>query len=92
MRVQSLSYLRIQVTRLEKCIEQGCDARAIAEELKNWLAGARSAGVKIAVDVLQSVTVRVSDDVRGFDPLRTPSGYFGVNIRHDHARILGCRP
>ena len=163
---QSLSYLRIQVTRLEKCIEQGCDARAIAEELKNGLAGAyrelrelittfrlridergfnvalqetiaefseklgfpillenrlssillsgneemhviriirealsnierhagaRSASVKIAVDALQSVTVRVSDDGRGFDPLRTPSGHFGVNIMHDRARILGGR-
>lgn len=37
---QSLSYLRIQVTRLEKCIEQGCDARFIAEELKDGLSSA----------------------------------------------------
>jgi two-component system nitrate/nitrite sensor histidine kinase NarX len=37
---QSLSYLRIQVTRLEKCIEQGCDARTIAEELKDGLSSA----------------------------------------------------
>lgn len=37
---QSLSYLRIQVTRLEKCIDQGCDARTIAEELKDGLSSA----------------------------------------------------
>lgn len=37
---QSLSYLRIQVTRLEKCIAQGCDARTIAEELKDGLGSA----------------------------------------------------
>lgn len=36
---QSLSYLRIQVTRLEKCIDQGCDPRTIAGELKTGLAG-----------------------------------------------------
>lgn len=37
---QSLSYLRIQVTRLEKCIDQGCDARTIAVELKDGLSSA----------------------------------------------------
>ena len=37
---QSLSYLRIQVTRLEKCIEQGCDARTITVELKDGLGSA----------------------------------------------------
>lgn len=37
---QSLSYLRIQVTRLEKCLEQGSDAWSISEELKQGLAGA----------------------------------------------------
>lgn len=37
---QSLSYLRIQVTRLEKCLDQGRDAKSISEELKQGLAGA----------------------------------------------------
>lgn len=37
---QSLSYLKIQVTRLEKSLERGGDARAIADELKRGLNGA----------------------------------------------------
>lgn len=37
---QSLSYLKIQVARLEKCLDQGRDPRAIADELKQGLAGA----------------------------------------------------
>lgn len=57
---QSLSYLRIQVTRLEKCIEQGCDARTIAEELKDGLSSAyRELRELIA-------TFRLRIDERGF--------------------------
>lgn len=37
---QSLSYLKIQVARLEKCIDQGCDTRPIALELKDGLSSA----------------------------------------------------
>ena len=37
---QSLSYLKIQVTRLEKSLDQGRDPRAITEELKQGLSGA----------------------------------------------------
>lgn len=37
---QSLSYLKIQVTRLEKCIDQGADTRPIALELKDGLSSA----------------------------------------------------
>jgi two-component system nitrate/nitrite sensor histidine kinase NarX len=37
---QSLSYLQIQVTRLEKSLDRGGDTRAIALELKQGLSGA----------------------------------------------------
>ncbi|MDP1524652.1 MAG: histidine kinase [Rhodocyclaceae bacterium] len=163
---QSLSYLRIQVTRLEKCIDQGCDPRAIAEELKHGLAGAyrelrelittfrlridergfnvalqetvaefsqklgfpvalrnamsgivlsgneemhviriirealsnierhaeaKTASVAIAVDAFQAVTVRISDDGKGFDTALKPANHFGVNIMHDRSAILDGR-
>jgi two-component system nitrate/nitrite sensor histidine kinase NarX len=163
---QSLSYLRIQVTRLEKCLEQGGDARAITDELKQGLAGAyrelrelivtfrlridergfnvalqetiaefsaklgfqiqltnslsgivlsgneemhviriirealsnierhaeaTSASVHISIDALHSVTVRITDDGKGFDPHKTPTSHFGVNIMHDRSQILDGR-
>jgi two-component system nitrate/nitrite sensor histidine kinase NarX len=163
---QSLSYLRIQVTRLEKCLEQGGDARAITDELKQGLAGAyrelrelivtfrlridergfnvalqetiaefsaklgfqiqlnnslsgivlsgneemhviriirealsnierhaeaTSASVHIAIDALHAVTVRITDDGKGFDPHKTPTSHFGVNIMHDRSQILDGR-
>jgi two-component system nitrate/nitrite sensor histidine kinase NarX len=37
---QSLSYLKIQVTRLERSLDQGLDPRAIADELRRGLAEA----------------------------------------------------
>lgn len=58
---QSLSYLRIQVTRLEKCIDQGCDPRTIAEELKNGLAGAYRELRELIT------TFRLRIDERGFN-------------------------
>ncbi len=163
---QSLSYLRIQVTRLEKCLDQGGDARVIAEELKHGLAGAyrelrelittfrlridergfnvalqetvaefseklgfpvtlrnamsgivlsaneemhviriirealsnierhaeaRTASVAIALDSFQAVTVRISDDGKGFDTALKPANHFGVNIMHDRSAILDGR-
>ena len=163
---QSLSYLKIQVTRLEKCLDQACDARPIAEELKHGLAGAyrelrelivtfrlridergfsialqetigefstklgfpvqlsntlsgivlsgneemhviriirealsnierhadaRTAHVQVTIDALNSVTVRIADNGRGFDIRDTPTNHFGVNIMHDRAQILGGR-
>lgn len=163
---QSLSYLRIQVTRLEKCLDQGGDARVIAEELKHGLAGAyrelrelittfrlridergfnvalqetvaefseklgfpvalrnamsgivlsaneemhviriirealsnierhaeaKKASVAIAVDAFQAVTVRISDDGKGFDTELKPANHFGVNIMHDRSAILDGR-
>jgi two-component system nitrate/nitrite sensor histidine kinase NarX len=57
---QSLSYLRIQVTRLEKSLEQGGDPAAIADELKQGLTGAyRELRELIA-------TFRLRIDERGF--------------------------
>ncbi|HMW24362.1 MAG TPA: histidine kinase [Burkholderiaceae bacterium] len=160
---QSLSYLKIQVARLEKCLDQGRDPRAIADELKQGLAGAyrelrelivtfrlrvderglnvalhetvaefsqklgfavrlsnslsgivlsaneelhvlrivrealsnierhaqaSAASVAVSVDAFQAVTVRVEDNGRGFDPGRTPTHHFGVNIMNDRAMIL----
>ena len=163
---QSLSYLQIQVTRLEKSLERGGDTRAIAAELKAGLSGAyrelrelivtfrlridargfnvalqqtvaefteklgfpvelksglsdivlsgneemhviriirealsniehhaqaKRAGVDIHVDAEHAVTVRISDNGRGFDPTHTPANHFGVSIMHDRAQILeGC--
>jgi two-component system nitrate/nitrite sensor histidine kinase NarX len=58
---QSLSYLKIQVTRLEKCIEQGCDARTIADELKNGLNSAYSELRELIT------TFRLRIDERGFN-------------------------
>lgn len=163
---QSLSYLKIQVARLEKCLDQGRDPRAIADELKQGLAGAyrelrelivtfrlrvderglnlalhdtvaefsqklgfpvrlsnalsgivlsaneelhllrivrealsnierhahaSAVSVAIVVDAFQSVTVRIEDDGRGFDPRNTPKNHFGVNIMNDRAAILAGR-
>ena len=163
---QSLSYLKIQVARLEKCLDQGRDPRAIADELKQGLAGAyrelrelivtfrlrvderglnvalhetvaefsqklgfalrltnslsgivlsaneelhllrivrealsnierhaqaSAASVSISVDAFQSVTVRIEDNGRGFDPGHTPTHHFGVNIMNDRAMILAGR-
>ncbi len=163
---QSLSYLRIQVARLEKSLEQGSDPLAITDEIKRGLSGAyrelrelivtfrlraderglnvalhemvvefshklgfpvrldnalsgmvlsaneelhvlrivrealsnierhaqaSAAEVAISVDAFQSVTVRVGDNGRGFDPARTPSHHFGVNIMSDRAMILAGR-
>ncbi|MCK6390044.1 MAG: histidine kinase, partial [Azonexus sp.] len=160
---QSLSYLKIQVTRLEKCIDQGCDPRAITEELKEGLnaayrelrelittfrlridergfnaalhdtisefseklgfpvrlgnslsgivlsgneemhviriirealsnierhAEAARASVYIALDKDHQVTIRVSDDGKGFDPDHTPPNHFGTSIMQDRAQIL----
>lgn len=163
---QSLSYLKIQVTRLEKCLAQGCDARSIADELKQGLAGAyrelrelivtfrlridergfnvalqetisefseklgfpvhlentlsgivlsgneemhviriirealsnierhaeaASASVKITIDALHAVSVRIADDGKGFDIRHTPRNHFGVNIMNDRTQILAGR-
>lgn len=58
---QSLSYLQIQVTRLKKSLEQGGDTTAIADELKQGLAGAyRELRELIA-------TFRLRIDERGFN-------------------------
>lgn len=163
---QSLSYLRIQVTRLEKCLEQNHDARPIAEELKQGLSGAyrelrelivtfrlridergfnvalqetiaefstklgfqiessnslsglllsgneemhviriirealsnierhaeaKSARVNISVDAYHAVTVRITDNGKGFDTSKPPTNHFGVNIMHDRSQILDGR-
>lgn len=160
---QSLSYLRIQVTRLEKCIDEGCDARAIAVELKEGLgtayrelrelittfrlridergfgfaledtiaefsgklgfpvrldsmlsgivlsgneemhviriirealsnierhAEATQAAVEIMVSPQHLVSIRISDNGKGFDPAQTPSNHFGTSIMLDRAHIL----
>lgn len=58
---QSLSYLKIQVTRLERCLEQGCDATDIAGELKQGLAGAYRELRELIV------TFRLRIDERGFN-------------------------
>jgi two-component system nitrate/nitrite sensor histidine kinase NarX len=58
---QSLSYLKIQVTRLEKCLDQGCDASEIASELKQGLAGAYRELRELIV------TFRLRIDERGFN-------------------------
>jgi two-component system nitrate/nitrite sensor histidine kinase NarX len=163
---QSLSYLRIQVTRLEKCLEQNHDARPIAEELKQGLSGAyrelrelivtfrlridergfnvalqetitefstklgfpielsnslsglllsgneemhviriirealsnierhaeaKNARVNISVDAYHAVTVRITDNGKGFDTSKPPTNHFGVNIMHDRSQILDGR-
>lgn len=58
---QSLSYLRIQVTRLEKSLDRGGDTRAIADELKQGLAGAYRELRELIV------TFRLRIDARGFN-------------------------
>ena len=58
---QSLSYLKIQVTRLEKCLDQGCDASEIASELKQGLSGAYRELRELIV------TFRLRIDERGFN-------------------------
>jgi two-component system nitrate/nitrite sensor histidine kinase NarX len=163
---QSLSYLKIQVTRLERSLDQGLDPRAIADELRRGLseayrelrelivtfrlriderglnlalqdtvnefaqklgfpvslnnrlsgmvlsaneelhvlrivrealsnierhANASSAKVSVSVDAFQTVTVRVEDNGKGFDPQHTPANHFGVNIMNDRAMILAGR-
>jgi two-component system, NarL family, nitrate/nitrite sensor histidine kinase NarX len=58
---QSLSYLQIQVTRLEKSLERGGDTRAIALELKRGLSGAYRELRELIV------TFRLRIDARGFN-------------------------
>jgi len=58
---QSLSYLNIQVTRLEKSLERGFDARGIADELKQGLSGAYRELRELIV------TFRLRIDARGFN-------------------------
>ncbi|MBS3935936.1 MAG: HAMP domain-containing protein [Sulfuritalea sp.] len=58
---QSLSYLNIQVTRLEKSLERGFDSRAIADELKQGLSGAYRELRELIV------TFRLRIDERGFN-------------------------
>lgn len=58
---QSLSYLKIQVTRLEKCLDQGRDAREITGELKQGLTGAYRELRELIV------TFRLRIDERGFN-------------------------
>ncbi len=58
---QSLSYLQIQVTRLEKSLERGGDTRAIAAELKAGLSGAYRELRELIV------TFRLRIDARGFN-------------------------
>ncbi len=58
---QSLSYLQIQVLRLEKSLERGGDTRAIAQELKRGLGGAYRELRELIV------TFRLRIDARGFN-------------------------
>ncbi len=58
---QSLSYLQIQVTRLEKSLERGGDARVISDELKRGLAGTYRELRELIV------TFRLRVDARGFN-------------------------
>lgn len=58
---QSLSYLQIQVTRLEKSLERGGDTRSIALELKHGL----SAAYRELRELI--VTFRLRIDARGFN-------------------------
>ncbi|MDO8960111.1 MAG: histidine kinase, partial [Rhodocyclaceae bacterium] len=58
---QSLSYLQIQVTRLEKSFERGGDSRAIAAELKRGLNGTYRELRELIV------TFRLRIDARGFN-------------------------
>lgn len=58
---QSLSYLQIQVTRLEKSLERGGDTRAIALELKQGLSGAYRELRELIV------TFRLRIDARGLN-------------------------
>lgn len=72
---QSLSYLRIQVTRLEKCLDQGRDAREIALELRQGLAGAYRELRELIV------TFRLRIDERGFGvALQETAAEFGDKL------------
>ncbi len=163
---QSLSYLKIQVTRLDKSLDNDGDTRAIANELRDGLntayrelrelittfrlridergfnaalqetiaefsdklgfpiklnsalsgivlsgneemhviriirealsnierhAEAKSAAVDIGVDTAHTVTVRISDDGKGFDPGHQPANHFGTSIMADRSQILAGR-
>jgi len=57
---QSLSYLKIQVTRLEKTIESGGDARTISDELKRGL----NAAYRELRELITTFRLRI--DERGF--------------------------
>ncbi|WP_306603301.1 HAMP domain-containing protein [Azonexus sp.] len=58
---QSLSYLKIQVARLELSIDQGRDARAIADELKSGL----NAAYRELRELITTFRLRI--DERGFN-------------------------
>ncbi len=81
---QSLSYLQIQVTRLEKSFERGGDSRAIAAELKQGLNGAYRELRELIV------TFRLRIDARGFnaalqDTVAEFSNKLGFPVRLDNA-------
>jgi two-component system nitrate/nitrite sensor histidine kinase NarX len=58
---QSLSYLKIQVMRLEKCLDQDCDASTIASELKRGL----NAAYRELRELITTFRLRI--DERGFN-------------------------
>ncbi len=81
---QSLSYLKIQVTRLEKNIDPATDAYAIAQELKN--------GLNTAYRELRELitTFRLRIDERGFnaalqETIAEYSAKLGFAVRLDNA-------
>ncbi|MDP1956891.1 MAG: histidine kinase, partial [Rhodocyclaceae bacterium] len=81
---QSLSYLQIQVTRLEKSFERGGDSRAIAAELKRGLNGTYRELRELIV------TFRLRIDARGFnaalqDTVAEFSNKLGFPVRLDNA-------
>jgi two-component system nitrate/nitrite sensor histidine kinase NarX len=81
---QSLSYLKIQVTRLEKCLDQGRDAREIADELKQGLTGAYRELRELIV------TFRLRIDERGFnaalqETIQEFSGKLGFPVQLNNA-------
>jgi two-component system nitrate/nitrite sensor histidine kinase NarX len=163
---QSLSYLKIQVTRLDKSLDNDGDTRAIANELRDGLntayrelrelittfrlridergfnaalhetitefsaklgfaltldstlsgivlsgneemhviriirealsnierhAEASAAAVHISVDARHAVSVRISDNGKGFDRGRQPANHFGLGIMADRSQILAGR-
>lgn len=66
--------------------------RLCQEGLNNIAKHARANQVTIHLHyTLESATIRIQDNGRGFDPEQIPSGHYGLNMMHQRAQAIGAQ-